>query len=139
MFFYTRPEEIKKADLFAYIFYMKNFEYSKYSIKDYCNTLPVSETGYYKWIKNKDKNSAAQKLLDEHPDNHNYGIERMQLALEQKGIKRSYSTVKRAMQLGNLIYESNRLPDGFTKADKKTQRSENIIDLDFTAELPNQK
>ena len=98
---------------------MKNFEYSKYLIKDYCNTLPVSETGYYKWIKNKDKKSDAQKLLDEHPDNHNYGIERM--------------------QLGNLIYESNRLPDGLTKTDKKTQRSENIINLDFAAELPNQK
>ena len=44
---------------------MKKIENSKYSIKDYCKTLPVSETGYYKWIKNKDKKSAAQKLLDE--------------------------------------------------------------------------
>ena len=76
---------------------MKKFEYSKYSIKEYCKTLPVSETGYYKWIRNRNKKSAAQrlldeiyKILDEHPDNHNYGIERMQLALEQKGIKRSY-------------------------------------------------
>lgn len=125
---------------------MKNFECSKYSIKDYCRTLPVSETGYYKWIRNKDKKSAARKLLDEiykildeHPNNHNYGIERMQLALEQKGIKRSYSTVKRAMQLGNLIHESNRSPDGLTKADKKAQRPENIINRDFTAELPDQK
>lgn len=89
------------------------------------------------WIKNKDKKSAAQKLLDEHPDNH--GIERMQLALERKGIKWSYSTVKRAMRLGNLIHESNRSPDGLTKADKKAQRPENIIDRDFTAELPDQK
>ncbi len=67
---------------------MKKYEYRKYSVKDYCRILPVSETGYYKWIKNKDKKSAAQKLLDEiykildeHPDNHNYGIERMRLAL----------------------------------------------------------
>lgn len=63
----------------------------------------------------------------------------MQIVQEQKGIKKSYSTVKRAMQKGNLLHESRRCPDGMTKADKKAQRPENIIRQDFTATAPNQK
>ncbi len=51
----------------------------------------------------------------------------MQLALEQMGVKKSYSTVKRAMQKGNLLHESRGSPDGLTKADKKALRPANII------------
>ncbi len=63
----------------------------------------------------------------------------MRIALEQRGIKRSYSTVKRAMKKGNLLHESRRSPDGLTKADKKAMMPENIIKRDFSAERPNQK
>ncbi len=79
------------------------------------------------------------KILDEHPDNDNYGVERMMRALEQRGIKRSYSTVKRAMMKGNLLHASRRSPDGLTKADKKAMKPENIIKQDFSADKPNQK
>jgi ABC-type glycerol-3-phosphate transport system substrate-binding protein len=45
----------------------------------------------------------------------------MMIALKHKGIIRSYSTLKRAMQKGNLLHESRRSPDGLTKADKKAE------------------
>jgi transposase InsO family protein len=43
------------------------------------------------------------------------------------------------MQKGNLLHESRRSPDGLTKADKKAERPENIINKDFTATEPNKK
>ena len=111
-----------------------------------CSSLSVSESGYYKWKRNRNSPKAWQillaeihKILAEHQDNNNYGVERMMIALEQRGISRSYSTVKRAMKKGNLLHESRRSPDGLTKADKKADRPDNIISQDFTAAEPNEK
>lgn len=59
-----------------------------------CLVLKISESGYYRWLKNRNKPTARellsveiQAILDEHPDNDNYGVKRMNVALEQKGIK----------------------------------------------------
>ena len=111
-----------------------------------CSSLSVSESGYYKWKRNRSKPQAWQvllaeihKILAEHPDNDNYGVERMMIALEHRGIIRSYSTVKRAMKKGNLLHESRRSPDGLTKADKKADRPDNIIQQDFSASKPDEK
>jgi len=119
---------------------------NKYSVCKLCSALSVSESGYYKWKRGRSKPKAWQillseihKILKEHPDNDNYGVERIMLALKQRGIIRSYSTVKRAMVKGNLLHESRRSPDGLTKADKKANRPENIIKQDFTATEPNKK
>jgi putative transposase len=111
-----------------------------------CSSLSVSESGYYKWKRNRSRPKAWQFLLAEihtvlaeHPDNENYGVERMMIALAQRGIRRSYSTVKRAMKKGNLLHESRRSPDGLTKADKKAERPDNIIKQDFSALEPDTK
>jgi putative transposase len=118
----------------------------KISARQMCSALPVSESGFYKWKKNRSKPKAWQLLLseihgilDEDPENMNYGVERMMIALEQRGIKRSFSTVKRAMMRGNLLHENRRSPDGLTKADKMAMRPQNIIRQDFTADKPLRK
>ena len=111
-----------------------------------CSALPVSESGFYKWKRNREKPKAWQKLLseihkilDEDEENKNYGVERMKIALEQRGIKRSFSTVKRAMAHGNLLHEDRRSPDRLTKADKNAMKAQNIIKQDFTADAPLRK
>lgn len=111
-----------------------------------CKALGVSETGYYKWKRTGNKPKAWQlllvkihEILDEHPDNKNYGIERILIALQQKGEKISRSTVIRAMRKGNLLHKSHRRPDGLTKADVKAQRPENILQRNFRATRPNEK
>lgn len=111
-----------------------------------CKELGVSETGYHKWKRTNGKPKAWQLLLvkihgilDEHPDNRNYGVERVLIALQQKGVKTSRSTVRRTMRKGNLLHKSHRSPDGLTKADKKAQRPENVIKRNFTAKKPNEK
>lgn len=111
-----------------------------------CKTLEVSETGYYKWRRTRDKPRAWQlllvkihEILDEDPDNKNYGINRVHIALQQKGTTVSRSTVIRAMRKGNLLHKSRRSPNGLTKKDKKAQRPENVLKRNFTATQPNEK
>lgn len=116
------------------------------SVKKLCKVLTVSETGYYKWRRNRNKPKAWQillskiyEILDEHPENRNYGIDRILLALNQRGENHSRSTVIRAMRKGNLLHESHRSPDGLTKKDKKAGLPGNIVSRDFTAKEANVK
>ena len=108
-----------------------------------CSVLRVNESGYYRWLKNRSKLSKRQLLLveiqniiNEHPDNDNYGVDRILSALEQKKhIKCSRRTVYRAMQEGNLLHQ-RRTPHGITKATDAIQEKENIIKRDFTSNKP---
>ena len=110
-----------------------------------CRVLNVSESGYYRWLKNRNKPSARkllsvkiQEILDAHLDNSNYGVERMQTALKQKGIRASRSTVYRAMSEMGILHK-RRTPRGITKATTEIQDRENLIKRDFSAKKPLQK
>ena len=110
-----------------------------------CRVLKISESGYYRWLKNRVKPTARELLsveikaiLDEHPDNDNYGIDRIQIALERKGIHVSRRTVYRTMSEMNLLHR-RRTPRGITKATTEIQDRENLIKRDFNAERPLKK
>lgn len=76
--------------------------------------------------------------MDEHPDNDNYGVRRMNTALEQRGIHVSQRTVYRTMSEMGLIHRKRR-PHGITKATTEIQERENLIKRDFKAEKPLRK
>ena len=107
--------------------------------------LKVSESCYYRWLKNRGKPTARellsveiQAILEEHPDNDNYGVRRINMALEQKGIRVSLRTVYRTMsEMGILHRRSTRR--GTTKATTEIQDRENLIKRDFKAEKPLRK
>ncbi len=110
-----------------------------------CRVLKISESGYYRWLKNRVKPTARQLLsveiqaiLNEHPDNDNYGIKRMNAALKQKGINVSPRTVYRAMSEMGILHR-RRVPRGTTKTSTEIQDRENLIRRDFKAEKPLQK
>lgn len=110
-----------------------------------CKVLNVSESGYYRWLKNRDKATRRQLLsavikdiLNEHPDNSNYGVNRIQIALTQAGIEVSRRTIYRAMKESGLLHRRRR-PHGITKATTEIQDKENIIKRDFSAEAPMKK
>ena len=110
-----------------------------------CRVLKISESGYYRWLKNKAKPTARDLLsveikaiLDEHPDNDNYGVKRMVTALAQKGIHISPRTVYRAMSEMGILHR-RRTPRGITKATTEIQEQENLIKRDFKAERPLEK
>ena len=110
-----------------------------------CRVLKISESGYYRWLKNRSKPTSRQllsvkikEILDEHPDNNNYGVRRMNTALEQRGIHVSQRTVYRTMSEMGLIHRKRR-PHGITKATTEIQERENLIKRDFKAEKPLRK
>lgn len=107
-----------------------------------CRVLKISESGYYRWLKNRNKPTARELLsveikdiLEKHPDNDNYGVKRMVIALAQKGILVSHRTVYRAMAEMGIIHR-RRTPHGTTKATTETQDRENLIKRNFKAEKP---
>ena len=110
-----------------------------------CRVLKISESGYYRWLKNRSKPKARellsveiQAVLEKHPDNDNYGVNRMMTALSQRGIKVSKTTVSRAMKEMGLLHQ-RRTPHGTTKATTEIQEQENLIKRDFTSEKPLKK
>ena len=110
-----------------------------------CKALKISESGYYRWLKNRGKPTSRQllsveiaRIINEHPDNDNYGVERMVTALKQHGIEVSKSTVRRSMKEMGLMHKCHR-PHGTTKATTEIQEKENLIKRDFTAEEPLEK
>jgi transposase InsO family protein len=110
-----------------------------------CKALKISESGYYRWLKNQAKQTARElltvkiiEIISEHPDNDNYGIERIMTALSYKGINTSRQTVYRAMRDGGLLHKSRR-PHGITKATTEIQEKENLIKRDFRSDKPKTK
>ena len=110
-----------------------------------CKVLKITEAGYYRWLKNSEKPSKRtlltveiNRIINEAPENKNYGIERVKTALEQKGKKFSRSTIYRSMKESGLLHKPAR-PHGITKVSKEEQETENIIKQDFTAKEPMKK
>ena len=110
-----------------------------------CRVLKISESGYYRWLKNRGKPTARQLLsveiqgiLDEHPDNDNYGVRRMVTALAQKGVRVSSRTVYRTMSEMGIVHRRRR-PRGITKATTEIQDRENLLKRNFKAEKPLRK
>ena len=111
-----------------------------------CNTLKVSESGYYRSLQGNSKKLRRQRLLvkineilEKHPDNRNYGVKRVHLALLQLGEHVSKSTVYRVMKENNLLQRKKKHPNGITREDHEAQKAENLIKQDFSATEPNQK
>ena len=110
-----------------------------------CEVLDVSESGYYRWLRNRGKvkrrqllSVAIRNILNEHPDNNNYGVNRIQAALRLAGTEVSRRTIYRAMKEEGLL-QRRRRPHGITKASSETQDRENIIRRDFSADAPMKK
>lgn len=111
-------------------------------MKAMCEVLRVSESGYYRWLKHKDEMKGRQllavkmkEILNEHPDNDNYGVDRMRIALLQRGIEVSRRTVYRTMKENGWVHRRH-IPHGITKATTEIQEKENLIKRDFSAEAP---
>jgi len=108
-----------------------------------CQVLEVSESGYYRYLKNIGKpdkdavlSAAIQQILDESEFNDNYGVPRMQMALALRGHKVGIRKLKRIMRERGLIHERKRRPKGLTKATTEIQEKENLIKQDFSADKP---
>lgn len=112
-----------------------------------CLALGVSESGYYKHLRNQRRPPRHRHLLAQikqcimqEPENANYGVQRLfQWLVNNKGYTGSYATVRRVCRENNLTIRRKRKPNGITKADKEAEKSENLIKQDFSASAPNKK
>lgn len=111
-----------------------------------CEVLHVSETGYYSFVRNFGKpgkdailSAAMQEVLNEFSFNDNYGVNRMQIALANRGIQAGKRRITRIMREHGWLHERRRKPKGLTKATTEIQKEENLIKQDFHSENPYQK
>ena len=74
----------------------------------------------------------VKEILEEHPDNRNYGVDRVCLALEQDGVDVSRRTVSRVMKENGWLHKK-RIPHGITKASTEIQEQENLVSQRDTA------
>lgn len=80
------------------------------------------------------------EILKQDRENDNYGVRRIFLALRnQKGYSGGYRRILRLCRENNLMIHNKRHPNGITRADKETQKAENLIKQDFFADTPNEK
>lgn len=107
-----------------------------------CRVLHLSESGYYRWLRNRKKRQLLavkiNAILAKHPDNRNYGVDRVCLALEQDGVDVSRRTVYRVMKEKGWLHPK-RVPHGITKAATGAQEQENLLKQDFSARRPLEK
>ena len=111
-----------------------------------CDVLNVSETGYYRFKRNLGRPSkdavlsaVMQDIINEHPYNDNYGVDRMQIALQHRGYTGGKRRISRIMKDNGWLHERKRRPHGLTKATTEIQEKENLIKQDFTSDQPYQK
>jgi transposase InsO family protein len=120
-----------------------------YSVREKCQVLQVTKQGYCQWLRCRDKPykyaallAMIKQVMAEDPENEaNYGARRVFLRLKQEkyGYSGSYSTVYRVMKANGLLQKRKRIPNGITSEDYAAQKSENLIQQDFSAQAPNTK
>ncbi len=108
--------------------------------------LCVSTSGYKKYLEALEKPYKYAELLAnieaillEDDYNKTYGKERMYLKLQNDYYcPYSYNTVAKVLRENGLLQKRHN-PKGLTKADKHAQKSEDLLNRDFTANAPCQK
>jgi len=108
--------------------------------------LTVTPQGYNKYLKSQarpykyaDLLANIKAILAEDVFNKTYGKKRMyeKLILDYD-CPYSYNTVAKVMRENGLLQKANH-PKGLTKADKAAQKSDNLINQDFSTDAPNKK
>lgn len=137
------PEKVAKGKRIGFI----RSNTGKWSVNAMCRILKISESGYYKHLRNENKPyryasllDEIYRLLDEDPENSNYGMFRIYEYLKIKlGYAGGYGKIRRICRDNGLTIKRKRKPNGITKADREAEKSENLIKQDFSALKPNEK
>ena len=120
---------------------------SEYPVDVCCQVLEVSRAGYYAW-RDRPASAAAvrreqlvQKIKIVHQQNRRvYGSPRVCEALVAQGEKVSENTVARLMKQREIRAKTKRkFVPRTTDSDHANPVAANVLDRQFTAEMPNQK
>ena len=116
---------------------------TKYAVKDLCEILQVSRSGYYKYVKHlnrtaKDFELAEKIRTKQQSCKKTYGYRRMKLWLDSEGIPKNPKTILRIMHKYDLLSEIRRRKR-WRKMGEDKHRYDNWLNREFNAEHPNQK
>ena len=119
---------------------------SKPEIALYCRILGVTPQGYAKYTQSLTKPykyagllANMQAILLEDEFNKTYGKRRMYEKLQlDYDCPYSLGTVARVMRKNGLLHKANKTK-GLTVADKAAQKSDNLLNRDFSANAPGKK
>jgi putative transposase len=118
-----------------------------FAIETVCEVLDVSRSGYYAWLKRPDSARAqrrrelAVKIKAIHEENRRvYGSPRVYEALAAQGETVCENTVAAVMRQQQIRAKTKRkFVPRTTDANHACPVADNVLDRQFTAELPNQK
>ena len=115
----------------------------KYSIQAMCKFFDVSRSGYYDFLKRRDKpdhdEPLAKEILQCQEDcRRTYGYRRVHIWLERKGIYRNPKTIHRIMQKYGLLSEIRRRKK-YKNMGQHLHIYANHLNRAFHANRPNQK
>jgi len=109
-----------------------------FPVKKMCQVLDVSRSGYYTWLKNKDKYQEKKESLNEQiksvfeSSRETYGSPRVYLGLKKLNIELSKSTVARRMKDLELSPVLKRKFKNTTDSRHNLKISPNILNREFT-------
>ena len=99
-----------------------------WKVQQMCKVLSVTESGYYKSIRNRErltKRKLWHKTISWFKNRYSYTC--------------SYRIIVRICLENGLVIKQNRHPNNITRADAAVQKAENLINQDFSASTPNEK
>lgn len=110
-----------------------------------CCVLGVSKSGYFKWIKRPKSNrqlkheKLSQQVLQTHLEfKQRYGSVKIGKTLEKRGVQVSERTVSRIMTKNQWKSCTVKKYKATTNSKHKHPVSENVLNRQFSATLPNQ-
>ena len=139
---HSEPSEVCKKERMKFIALKTNDGKETGKISFYCRVLEVTRQGFYEYLKNRDKlwkyEALAAEMMEiiyEDECNDTYGRKRMHQALLQRhpdgeGVP-SESTVYRVMHDIGITHKPRRKPNGITKADRESMKSDDLLKRDI--------
>ena len=113
-----------------------------------CRALGVSEQGDYRALRRPEQGWRDRELLkqiyeclqEDEENGRNYGVRRIIAWLRlHRGYTGGDRRIYRICREHCLTIRPRRRPNGITRADRQAEKSENLINRDFTAPNPNKK
>lgn len=118
----------------------------EYPVKWMCETLEVSESGYYAWKRRPLSRHAqadellARRIQQVHQTSHQiYGSRRIQAELAEQGMACSRKRVVRLMQQQGIRARRRRRHTVTTDSQHSDPVAPNLLNRDFSAQAPNAK
>lgn len=120
----------------------------RWPVSAMCRVLGVSQQGYYHFLRRPERGERDRQLLEQiyeclredEENGENYGVRRIIAWLRlRRGYTGGGRRIYRICREHHLTIHRQNRPNSLTKADRQAEKSENLIQRDFTAAKPNQK